>query len=89
VAVSKTKSIENIIEAYNAGQRHFGENYVRIEEILKKCVQICHLSRENVFTIFITLFTFRAFGKKRMDHNCHPNNGIMHGDKIGRAALNL
>ncbi len=30
VAVSKKKSIDDIIEAYNAGQRHFGENYVRI-----------------------------------------------------------
>jgi uncharacterized pyridoxal phosphate-containing UPF0001 family protein len=28
VCVSKTKSIQEIIEAYNAGQRHFGENYV-------------------------------------------------------------
>jgi hypothetical protein len=28
VAVSKTKPVENIIEAYRAGQRHFGENYV-------------------------------------------------------------
>ena len=28
VAVSKTKSVDDIIEAYNAGQRHFGENYV-------------------------------------------------------------
>ncbi len=28
VAVSKYKSEENIIEAYLAGQRHFGENYV-------------------------------------------------------------
>ncbi|EDO48718.1 predicted protein [Nematostella vectensis] len=29
VAVSKTKPIECIIEAYNNGQRHFGENYVQ------------------------------------------------------------
>ncbi|EEB13214.1 predicted protein [Pediculus humanus corporis] len=29
VAVSKTKPIESIIEAYNCGQRHFGENYVQ------------------------------------------------------------
>lgn len=29
VAVSKTKPAEAIIEAYNAGQRHFGENYVQ------------------------------------------------------------
>jgi uncharacterized pyridoxal phosphate-containing UPF0001 family protein len=31
VAVSKTKTIEEIKEAYDFGQRHFGENYV--EEI--------------------------------------------------------
>jgi pyridoxal phosphate enzyme (YggS family) len=29
IAVSKTKPIELITEAYNAGQRHFGENYVQ------------------------------------------------------------
>lgn len=28
VAVSKTKTVEEIREAYDAGQRHFGENYV-------------------------------------------------------------
>lgn len=30
VAVSKTKSKEMILEAYQAGQRHFGENYVQV-----------------------------------------------------------
>ncbi|EDW14356.1 pyridoxal phosphate homeostasis protein [Drosophila mojavensis] len=34
VAVSKTKPVECIIEAYNAGQRHFGENYV--QELVEK-----------------------------------------------------
>ncbi len=34
VAVSKTKPIEALVEAYAAGQRHFGENYVA--EILDK-----------------------------------------------------
>lgn len=29
MAVSKTKPIEMIIDAYSAGQRHFGENYVK------------------------------------------------------------
>eukprot|EP00118_Oscarella_pearsei_P010712 m.67441 g.67441 ORF g.67441 m.67441 type:complete len:243 (+) comp35444_c0_seq2:48-776(+) len=29
VAVSKFKSVEDILEAYKAGQRHFGENYVQ------------------------------------------------------------
>src|SRR5690606_5596405 len=29
IAVSKTKSIEEILEVYNEGQRHFGENQVQ------------------------------------------------------------
>ena len=29
VAVSKTKPVDELMEAYSAGQRHFGENYVR------------------------------------------------------------
>ena len=35
VAVSKTQSVANIMEAYNAGQRIFGENMV--QELLEKC----------------------------------------------------
>ncbi len=34
IAVSKTKSIEEILEAYNAGQRDFGEN--RVQELVPK-----------------------------------------------------
>lgn len=34
MAVSKTKPVEMIIEAYEAGQRHFGENYV--QELVEK-----------------------------------------------------
>ncbi len=34
VAVSKTKSTSEIMEAYEAGQRHFGENYV--QELMEK-----------------------------------------------------
>lgn len=47
MAVSKTKPVESIIEAYEAGQRHFGENYVQELEdkshneiILEKCKEI-------------------------------------------------
>ena len=47
VAVSKTKPKEMIIEAYAAGHRHFGENYVQelVEksgdaEMLEKCPEI-------------------------------------------------
>lgn len=34
VAVSKTKSIEEILQAYEAGQRHFGEN--KVQEMTEK-----------------------------------------------------
>ncbi len=42
IAVSKLKPIEAIVEAYEAGQRHFGENYV--QELLKKREALKHLS---------------------------------------------
>jgi pyridoxal phosphate enzyme (YggS family) len=38
VAVSKTKPIEDILEAYNAGQRVFGEN--KIQEMVEKHEQL-------------------------------------------------
>ncbi|TDH69313.1 hypothetical protein CCR75_003932 [Bremia lactucae] len=34
VAVSKTKPVEDVLEAYEAEQRHFGENY--IQELIQK-----------------------------------------------------
>ncbi|ETN62531.1 proline synthetase associated protein [Anopheles darlingi] len=47
VAVSKTKPIELILDAYSVGQRHFGENYVQElvekandERILEQCKDI-------------------------------------------------
>lgn len=47
VAVSKTKPVEAILEAYEEGQRHFGENYVQElqdkandELLLEKCKDI-------------------------------------------------
>jgi len=41
VAVSKTKPITAIIEAYNVGVRHFGEN--RAHELEQKAQQLAHL----------------------------------------------
>ncbi|KAI8914416.1 hypothetical protein EDD86DRAFT_231692 [Gorgonomyces haynaldii] len=38
VAVSKTKPKEDIVEAYNLGQRHFGENYV--QELIEKAQEL-------------------------------------------------
>ena len=47
VAVSKTKPKEMLVEAYQAGQRDFGENYVQElveksqdQEMLTKCPEI-------------------------------------------------
>ncbi|XP_057376275.1 pyridoxal phosphate homeostasis protein-like [Daphnia carinata] len=60
VAVSKTKPVIDVIEAYHAGQRHFGENYIQElaeksadPKILEKCPEICwhfigHLQRNKV-----------------------------------------
>src|SRR3546814_8444281 len=55
IAVSKTKSVEEILEAYEAGQRHFGENQVQeLEEKHDKLPsdiiwhQIGHLQRNRV-----------------------------------------
>lgn len=64
VAVSKTKPVNLIIEAYEEGQRHFGENYVQeLEEkannaeILEKCKDIRwhfigHLQKNKVNKVF-------------------------------------
>ncbi|MBK6983834.1 MAG: YggS family pyridoxal phosphate-dependent enzyme [Bacteroidetes bacterium] len=38
IAVSKTKPNEMLLEAYNSGQRHFGENYV--QELVDKEAQL-------------------------------------------------
>ncbi|XOV79011.1 MAG: YggS family pyridoxal phosphate-dependent enzyme [Aestuariibacter sp.] len=42
LAVSKTKPISDILAAYQAGQREFGENYV--QEGVEKIQQLTHLS---------------------------------------------
>ena len=38
LAVSKTKPVEDLQAAYEAGQRHFGENYV--DEFVEKAGQL-------------------------------------------------
>jgi uncharacterized pyridoxal phosphate-containing UPF0001 family protein len=40
VAVSKTKPVSDVIEAYNGGQRHFGENYIQELEEKSKNQQV-------------------------------------------------
>lgn len=42
LAVSKTKPVELIINAYDEGQRHFGENYVQEGEEKAKLLKLSH-----------------------------------------------
>ena len=42
LAVSKTKPVSDIVHAYTAGQRHFGENYV--QEGVTKITELAHLT---------------------------------------------
>ena len=45
VAVSKTKPVESILEAYDAGIRHFGENYV--DELVEKSKKVQNFLNSN------------------------------------------
>jgi uncharacterized pyridoxal phosphate-containing UPF0001 family protein len=41
VAVSKTKPVGDVIEAYHNGQRHFGENYIQELEEKSADPKVC------------------------------------------------
>ena len=42
--MTKTKPVDDIVAAYECGQRHFGENYVSYQYVMyvviKKCIDI-------------------------------------------------
>lgn len=65
VGASKTKSVEVMMEAYNAGVRHFGENYT--DEIVKKAplVKYYSLKIQRSFWIYLivndVLFSYVFF----------------------------
>jgi hypothetical protein len=44
VAVSKTKPVDMIVEAYQAGHRHFGENYIQVCMALQYRTAFCKFS---------------------------------------------
>ena len=85
VAVSKTKPVKDILEAYNAGQRIFGEN--KIQEMVEKQAQlpkdiqwhmIGHLQRNKVkyMASFVDLIhgvdsikTLKEIDKQALKHN--------------------
>lgn len=89
VAVSKTKPESDILEAYNAGQRIFGENKIQEMaqkyEALPKDIQwhmIGHLQRNKVkyMAHFVDLIhgvdsfkTLREINKQALKHNCVIN----------------
>ena len=53
LAVSKTKPIALIQQAYQAGQRHFGENYVQESVAKIQQIKVDKLFSEPVFWYFI------------------------------------
>ncbi|XP_064602325.1 pyridoxal phosphate homeostasis protein-like [Liolophura sinensis] len=83
VAVSKTKPVQMIVEAYQLGQRHFGENYVQelVEkschpEILEKCKDIKwhfigHLQKNKINKVLgcNNLFLMETLDSEKLAHN--------------------
>ncbi|HEY5462272.1 MAG TPA: YggS family pyridoxal phosphate-dependent enzyme [Hanamia sp.] len=88
VAVSKTKSVEEILELYNLGQRDFGENYVQelVEKYEKLPKDICwhfigHLQTNKVKLIapFVSLVQSVDSEKllKEINKEAKKNNRII------------
>jgi len=78
IAVSKTKTAQNILEAYDAGQKVFGEN--KVQELVSKHEQlpkdiewhlIGHLQRNKVKYIapFVQLILLKAIDKEAIKNN--------------------
>ena len=57
VAVSKTKPVEAILEAYDAGIRHFGENYV--DELVEKSKKVQFFLNSTILIIKIKIASCR------------------------------
>ncbi|NKI32547.1 YggS family pyridoxal phosphate-dependent enzyme [Croceivirga thetidis] len=89
VAVSKTKPIDDIMEAYNAGQRIFGEN--KVQEMVKKWEQlpkdiqwhmIGHLQRNKVKYMAEFVDLVHGVDSLRLLKEINKN-GAKHNRKIG------
>ena len=55
VAVSKTKPIEMLKEAYEAGQRVFGENYVQVKRFPSKEVTRASVNKDGKISCLIII----------------------------------
>ena len=88
VAVSKTKSVEDIKELYHLGQRDFGENY--IQELLEKAAQlpknirwhfIGHLQRNKVKNIIPFVHLIQTVDSlrllKEINKQAEKNNSLV------------
>ena len=73
VAVSKTKPIEDLQEAYNAGQRDFGEN--KVQELVSKAAElpkdirwhmIGHLQRNKVKQVLPHSYLIHGVDSQRL-----------------------
>lgn len=94
VAVSKTKSSSDVLEAYNAGQRRFGENYVA--EICEKAPKlpsdiewhfIGHLQSNKVHKLITgcpNLFMIETIDSEKLASKVNSAMEAAHG---GRSAL--
>ena len=61
IAVSKTKPIEALVEAYNAGQRDFGEN--KVQEALLKWTDVINNNKNIVNNLLYKIGYYKNFIK--------------------------
>lgn len=84
VAVSKTKPVEAIREAYAAGQRAFGENYA--QELVTKAEALADL-RDLEWHFIGHLQSNKARLVARVAHVVHTVDSRSLGEELGRRAL--
>ena len=81
MAVSKTKPKEAVIEAYKAGQRVFGENYIQVIMVMMRMVIVVMVMVIVVMAMAMAMATFICDIDKRVEfvaekpstligHNC-------------------
>ena len=80
IAVSKTHPVEAVLEAYDAGQRHFGESYA--QELAAKAEQ---LSDRDIAWHFIgRIQTNKASRIAPVSHRVHAVHSVRHARALGK-----
>jgi pyridoxal phosphate enzyme (YggS family) len=83
IAVSKTKSAEEIREAYEAGQRDFGENYVKELELKAESLTDLHELR---FHLIGHLQRNKAKVATRLANTIHTVDSVRLAEELGKRA---